>query len=220
MAAANEASYLREVVEGMKKHWPNNRTVNIVCHGHSVPAGYFATPRVDALHAYPHLLRAKLAARFPFAVVNVIVTAIGGEQSAQGAGRFQREVLTHRPDVLTLDYALNDRSIGLEQAEAAWRTMIEGALAHGAKVILLTPTWDKTYADPQSDSWKRLCAHRDQIVKLAEEYGVGLTDSFGHFDNFVAHGGNGSDLLSWGNHPNHRGHELVADGLLRWFNYL
>ena len=26
-----------------------------------------------------------------------------------------------------------------------------------------------------------------------------------------------TDLLSWSNHPNRRGHELVAGLLLRWF---
>src|SRR6478609_180133 len=109
MAAADPASYLRPVVEELKKHWPANRAVNVVCHGHSVPAGYFATPRVDAANAYPRLLHDLLLARFPFAVINVVVTAIGGETSEGGAARFEREVLCHRPDVLTIDYALNDR---------------------------------------------------------------------------------------------------------------
>ncbi|WP_342481353.1 hypothetical protein NST07_08230 [Paenibacillus sp. FSL L8-0340] len=40
----------------LKRQWPENRTLNIVCHGHSVPSGYFATPIVDTFHAYPHLL--------------------------------------------------------------------------------------------------------------------------------------------------------------------
>ncbi len=50
--------------------WPQNRLLNIVCHGHSVPAGYFATPVVDTFHAYPHLLHRELKHRFPFAVAN------------------------------------------------------------------------------------------------------------------------------------------------------
>ncbi|MBM7568535.1 SGNH/GDSL hydrolase family protein [Paenibacillus sacheonensis] len=220
MAAAIESSYLNHITAALQQHWPSNRAVNIVCHGHSVPSGYFATPVVDAMNAYPHLLRAKLAERFPFAVMNVIVTAIGGEQSEQGAERFGSEVLTHRPDVLTIDYALNDRGLGLERAGAAWRSMIEAALAQGTKVILMTPTWESSYADPQSDAWRQLCAHRDQVVALAEEYGVGLMDSFGLFEDYAARGGQGSDLLSWVNHPNRKGHELVAEGLLRWFNYL
>jgi len=28
----------------LQKEWPKNRAMNIVFHGHSVPAGYFKTP--------------------------------------------------------------------------------------------------------------------------------------------------------------------------------
>src|SRR6185503_2190695 len=86
--AADRANYLRPVVVELEKAWPTNRTVNLVCHGHSVPAGYFKTPVVDSFHAYPHLLHVAVKERFPRAVVNVIVTAIGGENSVAGAARF------------------------------------------------------------------------------------------------------------------------------------
>lgn len=81
MSIADRSSYLSDVCKALRTHWPANRTVNIVFHGHSVPAGYFATPMVDSMNAYPHLLHAGLKQRFPFAVLNVIVTAIGGEHS-------------------------------------------------------------------------------------------------------------------------------------------
>ena len=84
-AVANKEAYLKDTVVLLKKQWPGNCTVNIVCHGHSVPAGYFVTPVVDTFNAYPHLLHKGLKKEFPYAVINVIVTAIGGEQSESGA---------------------------------------------------------------------------------------------------------------------------------------
>ena len=84
-AGAKPDTYLSGVVTELTRQWPANRTVNIVCHGHSVPAGYFRTPVVDTFNAYPHLLHRGLKERFPYAVVNVIVTAIGGENSESGA---------------------------------------------------------------------------------------------------------------------------------------
>ncbi|MCX6631512.1 MAG: hypothetical protein NTW28_28195 [Candidatus Solibacter sp.] len=78
------SSYLSDVIAELQKEWPANRAVNILFHGHSVPAGYFKTPAVHSLEAYPHLVRAELARRFPHAVVNVIVTAKGGEDSVRG----------------------------------------------------------------------------------------------------------------------------------------
>jgi hypothetical protein len=78
---ASPTNYLAPVIAQMQVIWPKNRTVNIVFHGHSVPSGYFKTPAVDSLHAYPNLLRVALSEKYTNAVINVIVTAIGGEAS-------------------------------------------------------------------------------------------------------------------------------------------
>lgn len=78
-----------------------------------MPSGYAKTPLVDTFAAYPDRLHHALKERFPYAVINVIVTGIGGENSVRGEKRFADEVLTHRPDVVVIDYALNDRGIGL-----------------------------------------------------------------------------------------------------------
>jgi acyl-CoA thioesterase I len=221
MTTADRSVYLREIVGLLLAQWPSNRTVNIVCHGHSVPAGYFATPLVDTFNAYPALLHRELKRRFPFAVINVIVTAIGGEGSPQGADRFEAEVLCHQPDVVTIDYGLNDRVAGLAEAETAWRSMIEASLARQAKVLLLTPTWDNTgVVDGAGESWRDLARHAEQIRRLAAVYDVGLADSFAAFQAYVATGGDPTDLLSWSNHPNRSGHELVARELMRWFAIL
>jgi acyl-CoA thioesterase-1 len=218
MPIANTANYLADIVAVLKTHWPDNRTVNIVCHGHSVPAGYFATPMVDALNAYPHLLYRGLKQRFPFAVINVIVTARGGEESDAGAARFVDDALCHKPDVVTLDYGLNDRRIGLESAKLAWRMMIEQALARECKVILLTPTGDITQrADYTGNDRHLLAEHTAQIRDLAAEYRLGLADSFAAFRRYQETTGPLDDLLSWSNHPNRKGHELVTAELLRWF---
>lgn len=217
MGIANPNKYLGSVVETLKCQWPDNRTVNIVCHGHSVPAGYFATPMVDTFNAYPHLLHVALKHRFPFAVLNVIVTAIGGENSESGAERSERDVLCHRPDVITIDYGLNDRGIGLKRASSSWRNMVDAALAADAKVILLTPTADYTQAPTYVGNDKaELAKHAEQIRQLASDFKLGLADSFAAFQHYLK-SGNLSDLMSWSNHPNRKGHELVVQELLRWF---
>lgn len=212
---ADQGTYLAGISALLRKEWPNNRIVNIVTHGHSVPAGYFATPTVDSLHAYPHLLHKGLKERFPYAVINVIVTAIGGENSHTGAARFADDVLSHHPDLITIDYALNDRQIGIENAKAAWELMLEQAGAAGVKVILFTPTpdmnakWDQP-TDP-------LNQHAELIRNLAAEHHVGLVDSLAEFRTYVNGGGELRDLMAQSNHPNANGHALVAKRLLEWF---
>lgn len=209
------SSYLSELRMLAVRTWPHNRTLTVACHGHSVPAGYFRSSEVQSFNAYPHLLHAGLQRRYPTAVFNVIVTAIGGEDSIGGAGRFARDVLTLRPDVVTIDYGLTDRRIGLELARAAWEQMIESALKYGARVLLLTPTPDiGVHLHNESDP---LCQQARQIEALAEKYQVGLVDSLAAFRQSVSDGIPLSGLMSQANHPNLQGHKLVASRLLEWF---
>ncbi len=208
--------YLQETVDELSKKWPHNRTIRIVCHGHSVPAGFFKTPKVDTFNAYPHLLHVGLKERFPHAVINVIVTAIGGENSVRGAERFEAEVLTHRPDILLIDYALNDRGVGLEKARDAWVSMIQQAQSRNIKVILLTPTGD--HRAELNDPDDSLNQHAAQIRKLARDYEVGLVDSFQLFKDYIEAGNSLDDLMSQVNHPNRKGHDLVTVALLDWFS--
>ena len=212
---ADPKRFLSEVTAELSKQWPDNRTVRIVCHGHSVPAGFFKTPKVDTFNAYPHLLHLGLKERYPHAVINVIVTAIGGENSVRGAERFEAEVLTHRPDILLIDYALNDRGVGLEKARDAWVSMIQQAQSRNIKVILLTPTGD--HRADMNDPDDLLNQHAAQIRDLAKEYQVGLVDSLQLFKDYINAGQPLDDLMSQVNHPNRKGHDIVTRALLDWF---
>jgi acyl-CoA thioesterase I len=208
-------TYLSEFCRQARIDWPENRTLNVVCHGHSVPSGYFQTPQISTFESYPHLLHMALAKKFPHAVINVIVTAIGGETAEKGAARFTRDVLPHRPDIITIDYSLNDRGDGLVRARSAWSAMIEQAHAAQIPVLLLTPTPDQ--AASLTDPTDPLVQHAAQMRALAIEYGVGLVDSLTTFHEQVEAGVELASLMSSGNHPNRAGHELVAAEIMKWF---
>lgn len=212
---ADPQQYLAGLTAAMQVEWPKNRTVNIVCHGHSVPAGYFKTPVVDTFNAYPHLLHLALKSRHPYAVINVIVTAIGGENSAQGAARFEQDVLSHRPDLITIDYALNDRGLGIDAARKNLVAMIELAKQKGIPVLLLTPTPDqRAKLDDPRDPLEQ---QAQMIRALAVQQQVGLVDSLQAFRDRVAAGEALADLMSQSNHPNRKGHDLVVAELMKWF---
>ncbi len=213
--AADPATYLEKFSRLARVDWPENRTLHVVCHGHSVPSGYFATPEIRTFESYPHLLHVALARRFPHAVINVIVTAIGGETSEKGAARFAADVLPLRPDVVTIDYALNDRGDGLERARRAWSAMLAQARAANLPVLLLTPTPDQ--AASLTDPAEPLVQHAAQVRSLAAEHGVGLVDSFAGFQRLEREGVKLATVMSSGNHPNLTGHQLVAAELLKWF---
>jgi len=215
LTIADQATYLAPVAQEMTKEWPQNRAVTIVCHGHSVPAGYGRTPVIDSLAAYPNQLRVALADKFPHAVINVIVTAIGGENSIQGAKRFAKDVLSLHPDVVTIDYGLNDRGFPAPEVKKAWTQMVTDAKAAGAKVILLTPSPDLRAT--MLDASDPLSVEAAQIRDVAAETGVGLVDSYARFQEILREGKKMEPFMAQVNHPNRAGHTEIAKLLIPWF---
>lgn len=212
---ADPADYLNELKTELNKEWPGNRTINLVFHGHSVPAGYFKTPIVNTLDAYPFLSLKELKDLYPYAVVNIINTSIGGENSISGEKRFESEVLNHNPDVIFIDYALNDMEIGLEKSYEAWNSMISKALKKNIKIILLTPSPDQRVDILEPNNI--LEQHAEQIKRLSKTNGIGLVNSFGLFKNKLLQGDSISTYMSQVNHPNTIGHQLISDEIILFF---
>ncbi|WP_338876984.1 SGNH/GDSL hydrolase family protein [Spirosoma sp. SC4-14] len=211
---ADSATYLTDVKNELITVWPKNRTINLVFHGHSVPAGYWHNHEVHTLESYPNLLLATLKERYPYAVINVIVTAIGGENSIKGQTRFESDVLVHKPDVLFIDYALNDRFADIGKVREAWEKMIKAAQAKKIPVILLTPSPDQRLNI--LDNKNPLEPYAEQIRTLSGQYHTGLADPYEQF-KVVAKRGNLTNYMSHVNHPNRAGHALIVDELLKWF---
>src|SRR6185312_4859495 len=55
-----DTTYLAPVLAELRKKWPGNKIINLVFHGHSVPAGYFKTPAIHTFQAYPMLVLKKV----------------------------------------------------------------------------------------------------------------------------------------------------------------
>lgn len=215
VAQVKQPSELSEIRQQLKKKWPENKTINLVFHGHSVPSGYSNTPNVNTLQAYPQQTLQAIKEIYSYAVVNSIVTAIGGENSEQGAKRFRKDVLAHNPDIIFIDYALNDRSIGLEKSSKAWEKMIKEAQKEKIQVILFTPTPDLT--ENISDDEALLEKHSCLIRNLACKYGTGLIDSYARFKELKKNGEDLKVYMSQSNHPNEKGHHIVTELILEYF---
>ncbi len=208
-------NYLEIIKNELGKQWPKNRAINLVFHGHSVPSGYFKTPEVRSLQSYPFLLLKDLKEIYPYAVINIILTSIGGENSKQGAMRFENQVLNHNPDVLFIDYALNDVGIGLAASRSAWESMIKAALERNCKIVLLTATPDQRIDLLNTESnLQKICT---QIVALSNEYQIGIVDNYKAFQKIVSSSEKITDYMSQVNHPNEKGHQLVVDGIMKYF---
>nr|WP_294895131.1 GDSL-type esterase/lipase family protein [uncultured Pedobacter sp.] len=204
-----DTSYLASIKAELLKKWPKNRSINLVFHGHSVPSGYQRTPIVNTFGSYPLLVLKLIIERYPYAVVNVIKTTIGGENAEQGAKRFKKEVLIHKPDVLFIDYALNDRKIGLARAKKAWEKMINMTLKKNIKLVLLTPTPD--LKENIKDDNALLAQHTAQILGLGVKYHVPVINSYQAFKDLALSGVDLKSYMAQNNHINSKGHKIVAE---------
>lgn len=213
IAQASPDTYLADIKTALAKE--RSRTFNLVFHGHSVPTGYANTPNVHRLQAYPFLLLKELQKHYPYSVVNIITTSIGGENSVQGEKRFKEDVLPHRPDVIFIDYALNDRGMGLEKAKKATEEMIKVALEKHIKVILMTPSPDLDVNIIQPGNI--LEQYTNQLIGLAEKYHIGLADSYAAFVNLAKSGKNLHEYMAQFNHPNEKGHEVIVNEIMKYF---
>lgn len=199
----------------LEKSWPHNRTVHLVFHGHSVPAGYHRTPVVKPFDSYPLMAVQRIQQARPHAVINAIVTAIGGEDSVKGAARFEKDVLSLRPDLVFIDYALNDRRQPVDAVEKAWRSMARAARARGVPVVFLTPTGADGVKIGTPDEPLEIRAAL--IRRIAAEEGVLLADVWAAWQAELKRGTKQDSLLSQGNHPNRRGHDIAARTIARLF---
>lgn len=219
--AADKNIYLESLVRDLQKIWPDNRSITIVCHGHSIPCGYMAENVTRFMDAYPHLLHAKLAERFPHSVINVIVTAIGGENSVSGSKRFKEDVLSFRPDLITIDYGRNDMFLSEDEMRMAWANMMQEAAAAGCKTLLITPAPDCGRIYYEESARKLSDKEMAEIIrKTADEFSAGLVDAYGAFEKLFSQGHTRSEYAVSVNHLNRRGHEIIADGIMEWIPYL
>ncbi|WP_404304533.1 SGNH/GDSL hydrolase family protein [Neorhodopirellula lusitana] len=201
--------------QDLQLHWPKNRLIRFVFHGHSVPSGYGRAGEVHRYESYPMLFHRNLCEKYNYATIDLAITAIGGENAIRGEARFQEDVLALKPDVVFIDYSLNDRSFGLEKSATAWRSMIEQCQAANIPVVLLTPTPDSH--EDILDSSTVLAQHAKQVRGLAKEYDVPLIDSYAAFGERVRDGVKIETYLSQPNHPNKAGNKIVAELIGRLF---
>jgi acyl-CoA thioesterase I len=128
---------------------------------------------------------------------NMLVRGISGETTRQGLERFPNDLQQYRPDIVTLQFGLNDCNCWVSDAglprvsEAAYRAnlieMIERAQRFGARVILSTnhPTLRHKVLLSGESLEQRRRRYNDLVREAAASSGAELCDmeqAFAAFD--------------------------------------
>lgn len=165
---------------------------------------------------------------------------VGGNNTGMAAKRFEADVLQETPQLVIIQFGLNDAAVDVWKTPPATepriskadyennlRGFIERIQAQGGKVILMTPNqtrWTPKLREMYGKSPYRvedekgftfLVEQYAKIVRqLAAEYQLPLVDVYALYNAWEAQNGKSCmELMPDGMHPNTQGHTLVAEQL-------
>ena len=152
-----------------------------------------------------------------------IPAGISGHKSNDMLDRLNRDVLSKKPDWMTLSCGVNDvwhgaNGVPLDQYKVNITKIVEQCQAAGVKVMILTSTMigeDQANANNQ-----KLIAYNEFLRTLAKEKNCLLADLNADMQAAIANAGagkKGQSLTRDGVHMNPAGNEMMATGVLKGF---
>jgi acyl-CoA thioesterase-1 len=204
----------------------------IVCLGDSI------TEQGGQPGGYVNLLQRYLTALYPAQHIEVFNAGISGHKSTDMQARFQKDVLSKNPDLITINVGVNDvwhafrdfargvdhpngdlpAGVPLTVYREKLLAMVDAAKAAKAKVVLVSPTLiHENLSGPEN---ARLDAYVAEMRAIAKERGCAFVDLNTAFKEIVRayqkRAGRAGNLLTVdGVHMNPAGNRVMAYEILR-----
>lgn len=212
--------YVARAVGALRKSsgMAGSESVRYVALGDSVTAGWLEHGVLDSEVAYPALFRKRLASLFPHAMVSVVNSGLGGENTEGAISRLERDVLRYEPHLVTICLGLNDARKGKEFVNDFTSNLSEivrrAKTESQADVILITPNIRGDHGVDDGTVTEFVRAIR-QVARTAD---VGLADVHAIYQGAVRMGAQPADLLSNRfSHPTREGHHIFTNALIEFF---
>jgi acyl-CoA thioesterase-1 len=200
----------RRFVEKTRKDLASGCNVTIVALGDSITAGYAVR------RGFPSFWKQMLVEKYPDAKTEMINSGISGDTSSDGLARLDWSALAYEPDLVTINFGINDcvLGLGLEEFEMNFVEMVRRIRAGPNSEILLlssqpleTPPYERLVLD-----------YYQAIERVAEEMDAGFVDVYRAWMRAV-HAGTPLDslILPGLDHPNEAGYRIIAEELMRLF---
>lgn len=199
-------SIVKQTLEDLK----NGCEVTIVCFGDSITAGY------GVRKGFPYFWREMLQQKYPEARIKLINSGIAGDTTADGMARLDWAVLSYLPDLVTINFGINDAimGIGLYEFKSNLKNIVQDILyGPGSEVLLLssqpleTPTYDELVVQ-----------YYKTIADVANEMEIGFVDVYEAWKKRIKEGIPLSKLILPGlDHPDEAGYKIIAEELMNFF---
>jgi hypothetical protein len=123
--------FLARTLEDLK----NGCDVTIVAFGDSITAGYAVR------RGFPSFWKEMLQRKYPEAKIEMINSGVSGDTTMDGLARLDWSVLSYEPDLVTINFGINDcvLRLGLEEFEMNFVEMVRRIRAGpGSEILLLS----------------------------------------------------------------------------------
>lgn len=190
----------------IRRNLSASEAIRVVCFGDSVTGVYYHT---GSRRAYTDMLGIALRQIAPQAKVEMINAGISGHTTENALARIDRDVIAHKPDLVTVMFGLNDMTrVPLESYRENLKAIVQRCRAAGSEVILATPNNVITSADRPTE---KLIQYGDAIRQVGIELKVPVCDVYRELDAMRHHSETEWRLLmSDAIHPNMAGHKRIA----------
>ena len=181
--------------------------VRIVCIGDSITGIYYHS---GGLRAYPEMLQIALQKIHPQAQITIRNAGISGDTTTRGLLRLERDVLAHKPHLVTIMFGMNDLvRTPVADFQNNLREIIRQCRAIDAEVILCTQN-----SVVENPKWPpaKVAEFTQAIRDIAKAESLPVADCYAAVESIHE-----KDALEWTLllsdriHPNMAGHKLFAE---------
>jgi acyl-CoA thioesterase-1 len=206
MSDYNNHRFLKRTLDDLR----NGCKITIVCFGDSITAGY------GVRKGFPYFWKELLQKKYPDAIIELINSGVSGDTTLDGIARLDWTVLFYQPDLVTINFGINDAAMGLGISEfkANLKEIIlrifEGA---GSDVLLLS---SQPLETPNYDGL--VLKYYKAIACVADEMNIVFVDVHKAWMRHINKGIPLSALILQGlDHPNEDGYRIIAEEIMKFF---
>lgn len=177
-----------------------------VAFGDSITDGY------GVLRGFVSYLVEMISRAHPGLELSTINTGLSGDNSGDAIYRLQRDVLDHVPDLVTVNFGVNDAFswVSVEKFGSNLEEMVDAIRENGCSRIVLV----SSEVIPEPNAEKKVLPYWEKMRQVAERMGVVYADANGRWRKLLEEGTDQWSLIIPGDmHPNEEGHRVIADAV-------
>lgn len=177
-----------------------------VAFGDSITDGY------GVYRGFVSFLTERISKARPEIELTTINTGMSGDNTSDAIYRLQSDVLEHDPDLVTINFGVNDAFSGIsaEKFGSNLEGMVDAIQENGCASIVLVSS--EVIPEPRAE--KQVLPYWEKMRQVAEKMEIVYADANGYWQSLLDSGTDQWSLIIPGDmHPNEEGHKVIADAV-------